>query len=52
MWNLVIGAIMLIGGLSGELALLGTDSSGALAVVGAGLMGWGAWQLFRAQKRG
>jgi hypothetical protein len=47
MYNIVIGGIMLVGGLSGKLALLGTNSSGALALVGAGLMGWGIFQMVK-----
>lgn len=49
MWNLIIGGIFIVGGLSGKLALIGTNSSGALVVVGFGLAGWGAYQL--AQKK-
>jgi hypothetical protein len=49
MWNIVIGAIMVVGGLSGKLALKGTNSSGALAAVGAGLIVWGIVQVARAK---
>lgn len=49
MWNLIIGGIMVVGGLSGKLVLIGTNSSGALVVVGLGLAGYGAYQL--AQKK-
>jgi hypothetical protein len=47
MYNIVIGGIMIVGGLSGKLALLGTNSGGALAAVGAGLVVWGVVQLKR-----
>ncbi len=47
MWNIVIGAVFIIGGLSGKLALIGTGSSTALAVVGAGLVVWGIVQVSR-----
>ena len=47
MWNIVIGLIFLIGGLSGKLALIGTNSGGAIAVVGAGLLVWGIVQMVR-----
>ena len=45
MWNIVFGAICVVGGLSGQLALRGTQSSGALVVVGIGLVIWGAIQV-------
>tara|TARA_B100000609_G_scaffold111168_1_gene88284 strand:+ start:11878 stop:12039 length:162 start_codon:yes stop_codon:yes gene_type:complete len=44
-WNIVIGIVMIIGGLSGKLALIGTNSGTALAVVGLGLTGYGAYQM-------
>ena len=47
MWNIIIGAVFVIGGLSGKLALIGTNSSTALAVVGAGLVVWGIAQVSR-----
>jgi hypothetical protein len=50
MWNVVFGAVFIIGGLSGKLALRGTQSSGALVAVGAGLVVWGIFQIVRAQK--
>ena len=34
MGNIVFGVLMILGGLSGEFALIGTNSGGALAVVG------------------
>src|SRR5439155_22129007 len=34
-WNLIIGAVFVVGGLSGRLVLLGTSSGPALAVLGA-----------------
>ncbi len=50
MWNIVIGLIMLVGGLSGQLALIGTNSSGALAVVGALMMAFGVYQVTQKSK--
>ncbi len=47
MWNIIIGLIFLVGGLSGKLALFGTNSSTALAVVGAVLIVWGIIQMVR-----
>lgn len=52
MWNVIIGAIFVIGGLSGKLALIGTNSGGALAVVGGGLIVWGLIQMFGGRKAG
>jgi hypothetical protein len=40
-FNIVIGVVFIAGGLSGRLALIGTNSGPALAVVGAGLVIWG-----------
>lgn len=47
MWNIIIGIIFIAGGLSGQLALRGTDSGGALAAVGGGLVIWGIVQMVR-----
>lgn len=52
MWNIIIGVIFVGGGLSGKLALKGTDSSGALAAIGAGLIIWGIVQVVRNKKTG
>lgn len=41
MRHIVIGALFIIGGLSGQFALRGTNSPIALVVVGAGLVIWG-----------
>lgn len=49
MWNIVFGAVFIVGGLTGKLALRGTQSSGALVAVGIGLVIWGAVQM--AKKR-
>lgn len=50
MWNLVLGLVFLIGGLSGKLALIGTGSTKAMAVAGAAMMAWGGYQLVQAKK--
>ena len=50
MWNIIIGIVFVIGGLSGKLALLGTNSGGLLALLGAGLIVWGIVQTVRARK--
>ena len=52
MWNIIIGIIFIIGGLSGKLALIGTQSGYALAAVGAGLVIWGIVQLTRGRQAG
>lgn len=45
MWNLIIGVVFIVGGLTKKLALLGTDSGMALAGVGAVMVVWGIWQM-------
>ena len=45
MGNILFGIIMIIGGLSGELVLMGTNSSGALIAVGAVILIIGVVQL-------
>jgi len=43
--NLIVGGIFVVGGLTGKLALIGTNSGGALVAVGAVLVGFGIYQL-------
>lgn len=50
MWNIILGIIFIIGGASGKLVLIGTDSSTALMVIGAGLCLWGIFQLVKARQ--
>ena len=45
MWNLIIGIVFIIGGMTGKLALIGTSSGPALAVFGAVLLVMGVMQL-------
>lgn len=52
MWNIIIGLVLLIGGLSGKFSLIGTGSPKALAAAGAALMVWGIIQVVRSKKRG
>lgn len=47
MWNIIFGVVFVIGGLSGQLALIGTNSSGALVVVGLLMAGYGVYQVTR-----
>ena len=49
MWNIIIGLVFLIGGLSGKIAIRGTDSTVGAVVVGAGLIVWGIVQMVRAR---
>ena len=48
MGNILFGIAFIVGGLSGKLALVGTNSSGALALVGVGMVFWGFIQMRRA----
>lgn len=50
MWNIIIGVVFIIGGLSGNLALRGTQSGEALAVLGVALVIWGGVQIVRRKK--
>jgi hypothetical protein len=49
MGNIIFGIIFIIGGLSGNLALRGTNSGPALAAVGAGLLIWGIVQVSKGR---
>ena len=53
MSSVIIGLIFIVGGLSGKLALIGTNSGIALAVVGALILGRGIYRIRkqRAQQR-
>jgi hypothetical protein len=50
-WNLLFGVAFIVGGLSGRIALIGTQSPGAAVAVGAVMAAWGGWQLWRSRKR-
>ncbi len=43
--NIVLGVVFIIGGLTGQLALIGTQSGGALAVVGGILVALGLYRV-------
>jgi hypothetical protein len=51
MIKIIIGLVMVIGGLSGNLVLMGTNSGVALAVLGGVLIAWGIAKMVR-QKQG
>lgn len=48
--NIVIGLVFVVGGLSGQLALRGTGSGGAIAVVGVLLIGLGAYRMIKSRE--
>jgi uncharacterized membrane protein YfcA len=50
MWNIVLGIVFIIGGLTGKLALIGTNSPGALAVVGVLMLLYGVYQMTRKRE--
>lgn len=50
MGNILFGIVFIVGGLSGKLALRGTDSGPALAALGAGLLIWGIVQVVRSRQ--
>ena len=45
MFNIIFGLIALVGGLSGEMVLLGTDSGEALSIVGGIILAFGIYQV-------
>jgi len=52
MWNIIIGLVFIVGGLSGRLALIGTNSGIALAVLGVILVIWGIVQVAKRSQAG
>jgi hypothetical protein len=50
MLKIIIGLVMLIGGLSGKLVLVGTNSGVALAVLGGILIVWGIVKMIRQKQ--
>jgi hypothetical protein len=46
--NIIIGVVFIIGGLSGKLVLLGTQSGMGLAAVGGGLILLGLYRMSRS----
>jgi hypothetical protein len=49
--SIIIGLVFIVGGLSGTLALIGTNSGTALAVVGVFLVGRGIWRIRKQRAR-
>ena len=52
MVKIIIGLVMVVGGLSGKLVLIGTDSGVALAGLGVVLIVWGIARIVAAKKSG
>jgi hypothetical protein len=50
MVKIIIGVIIVVGGLSGKLVLIGTQSGVALAVLGAVLIVWGIVKMVRQKQ--
>jgi hypothetical protein len=50
--NIIIGIVLIIMGLSGQFALIGTNSPGLLVLLGIAMAGWGAFQVYRRRHRG
>jgi hypothetical protein len=51
MIKIIIGIIFIVGGLSGNLALIGTNSGVALAGLGAVMVVWGIINMVRRKQR-
>ena len=47
--DIIFGLIFIAGGLSGKLALIGTNSGEALAALGAALCAYGGYKIFKAR---
>jgi hypothetical protein len=45
--SIIIGLVFIVGGLSGKLALRGTESGPLLALVGVGLIGLGIYRIVK-----
>jgi len=50
MWNIVIGILLIVAGLSGRFSLIGTNSPMLLVLVGAAMVVWGAVQMARRRR--
>ena len=50
MWNIVIGILLIVAGLSGRFSLIGTSSSGGLAIFGVVILIWGIVQVARQRR--
>jgi len=50
LWNIIVGIVFIVGGLSGQLALIGTNSGPALAGLGAVILVIGIGQMIRSNR--
>jgi hypothetical protein len=50
MFKIIIGLVMVVGGLTGKLVLIGTQSGIALAVLGVVMIVWGIARLASGRK--
>jgi hypothetical protein len=50
MLNIILGILFIIGGLSGKLVFIGTNSGVLLAVVGFILVIWGAYRMYQQRQ--
>lgn len=50
--NIIFGIIFIGGGATGQLVLIGTNSSVAIMIVGVAMVAWGGWQAFQGMKQG
>lgn len=50
MYKIIIGLVMIVGGLSGKLVLIGTNSGMALAALGGVFVVWGIVRIARAKQ--
>ncbi len=49
MISIILGIIMIVGGLSGKLVFIGTNSGGLLAIVGVFVAGRGIYRMMNRQ---
>ncbi len=50
MWNILIGAVFIVGGLSGTMVMRGTESGIALAALGGAILLFGIYQMSTESK--
>jgi hypothetical protein len=50
MWNIVIGILLVVAGLSGRFTLIGTNNPMLLVLFGVGLVVWGVVQVSRRRR--
>jgi len=52
LFDIGLGLVFVIGGLSGKLALIGTNSGVALAAVGGAMIAWGGYKAMKGASAG